>query len=111
MAIDALWTKRYWSEAEGRRAAGLWRKSGLPIAVFAARVGVSRGRLQYWISERDGRPAGGAAIELTPVAVVSRSTPSAISIELRSGRCVQIDGDFDDALLERVIVIAERAGC
>jgi hypothetical protein len=82
--------------------------------VFAARVWVSRGRLQYWISERDARsprPVARAEIELTPVAVVTRSAPSAISIELRSGRCIQIEGDFDDALLERVIVIAERAGC
>lgn len=112
MGIEELRACAYWTESEGRAAIALWRRSGEPRATFARRSGLGRTRLDYW-SRRVG-PEGeraAAAITLAPVTVLPSPTRGAITIELRSGRAVRVEGDFDDATLARVIAIAEREGC
>lgn len=49
-----------------------------------------------------------APMTLAPVTVIDRR-PRAIVIELLCGRAVRVEGDFDDALLARVIAAAERS--
>ena len=108
MGINELRVCGYWGEREGRAAVALWRRSGEPLATFARRAGFARSRLSYWAR----RIASAAAPSFAPVTILAAAArSSAISIELRSGRIVRVEGDVDDATLERVILVAERAGC
>jgi len=112
MGIDDLRHSRYWTKREGRAALSLWRASGEPLATFAHGAGLSRTRLEYWAKQLGTRrPSAAIDVKLAPVTIVAPAPRGAITIELRSGRVVRIEGDVDDALLARVIVIAERAGC
>lgn len=111
MEIEDLKRSSYWSEGEGRCAIELWRSSGLTLGEFATQTGLRRNRLDYW-RERLSQAAPSStstALAIAPVTVVQRRAPSAITVELRSGRTVRLEGDFDDDVLERVIAIAERA--
>lgn len=111
MEIEELKRSAYWSEREGQRAIELWRASGVSLAEFAARTGLHPKRLEYWrkrtFSAALAAPA--SASTLAAVTVLPRIASSAITIELRSGRAVRVEGDFADEVLERVIAIAERA--
>jgi hypothetical protein len=107
MGIEELRACAYWTEREGRAAIGLWRRSGKPLAAWARSVGLSRSRLAYW-SARLEAPPSSSVVALAPVAVVTASARGAITIELRSGRAVHIEGAFEDETLARVIAIAER---
>lgn len=108
MEIEDLKRSSYWSEPEGRRAIELWSASGLTLLEFAARTGLRRQRLEYWRKRvSSSSPAAAAtALALAPVTVLPRISPSAITVELRSGRAVRLEGDFADDLLERVIPCA-----
>jgi hypothetical protein len=112
MDIEDLRRSSYWSEREGQRAVELWRESGLTLLEFSTRTGLRRQRISYW-SSRAAQPtsssAKATAMVLAPVTVVRSQAASAITIELRSGRAVRLEGDFADDVLERVIAIAERA--
>jgi hypothetical protein len=112
MSIEELLANRYWSAVEGSRAVELWRESGESVSAFAARTGLSAARLHYWTT-KGSTGVENAEVVLAPVAVLTsrESTGSAISIELRSGRVIRIEGNVDDGLLARVIEIAERVGC
>ena len=109
MGIEELRACAYWTEREGRAAVSLWRRSGEPRATFAREAGLGRTRLDYWskrlAAERCTSPG---SITLAPVTVLSSPARGAITVELRSGRAVRVEGDFDDATLARVIAIAER---
>ena len=110
MGINELRACRYWGEREGRAALALWKRSSEPLAVFARRIGIERSRLAYW-AQRTG-DARSVTPAFAPVAILAAAgARGVLSVELRSGRVIRIEGEFDDALLERVIVIAERAGC
>jgi len=117
MDIETLRACEYWTEREGRAAVALWRKSGMAPGPWARSVGLSASRLAYWRkraerrSEARSSTAAALAITLAPVSVVEATSRGAITIELRSGRAIRIEGDFDDATLTRVIAIAERAPC
>ncbi|MDQ3033391.1 MAG: hypothetical protein M3Y87_13310 [Myxococcota bacterium] len=106
MGLEDLRAIPYWSEVEGRRAVELWRKSGASLRAFAARTGVPAARFSYW------RKRLGAATQntLAPVTVIPARRANALSIELRSGRAIRIDGGFDDDVPERAITIAEARG-
>lgn len=110
MDIDALRACEYWTEREGRAAVALWRSSGLSAKAFARSVGLAPARLAYWRCRVEA--AAGtmtvAPMTLAPVTVIDRR-PRAIVIELLCGRAVRVEGDFDDALLARVIAAAERS--
>ncbi len=117
MDIEALRACEYWTEREGRAALALWRRSKMELAPWARSVGLSASRLSYWrkrsespSSERSAT-ADAIAITLAPVTVLAATSRGTITLELRSGRAVRIEGDFDDATLTRVIAIAERAPC
>lgn len=109
MGIDELRASTYWTEREGRAALALWRRSGEALATFARGAGLSRTRLSYWRDRLgEDRARSTSAITLAPVTVLA-PRGGTLTIELRSGRAVRIEGDIDDATLARVIAIAERA--
>ena len=113
MEIEDLRRSSYWSEREGQRAVELWRESGLSLLEFSTRTGLHRKRMLYWSRRIAVQPTSSSteatAMVLAPVTVVRSQAASAITIELRSGRAVRLEGDFADDVLERVIAIAERA--
>jgi hypothetical protein len=107
MGIEELRASGYWTEREGRAAVALWKRSGETLATWARSNGLSRTRLSYWTSRLEQRSP---SLTLAPVAVLAASAArGALTIELRSGRAVRVEGEFDDAALARVIAIAERA--
>lgn len=118
MGIEELRACEYWTEREGRAAVALWRKSGMPLGSWARSVGLTASRVAYWRGLSARRPSSGAtkkaaalAVTLAPVSIVGAAPHGALTIELRSGRAIRVEGDFDDATLARVIAIAERVSC
>lgn len=107
MDIEELRACGYWGEREGLAAVELWRRSGQPLATWARAVGLARTRLDRWVRRAGARPRS-SAMTLASVTVVSSPSRGALTIELRTGRAVRIEGDFDDAVLARVIAVAER---
>jgi len=65
---------KQWKPAQARRALAGWRASGLPLARYARRRGVSARRLSWWRDRlgewSDGAPGGGGA-RLVPAIVTS----------------------------------------
>ena len=110
MSIEDLLDNGYWSECEGRMAVELWRASGESLSGFCARTGLRRTRLTYWARRLEAAGAS-SALALAPITVLPVRRVGALAIELRSGRTIHLEGDVDDELLARVIVVAERAGC
>ena len=107
MSIERLRASKYWSKGDGLRAVELWRASGESLTAFTRRTGLRRTRVAYWAS----RSSSPTAFALATVTVAPPRRASGITIELRSGRAIRVEGDFDDALLERAIIAAERAAC
>ena len=107
MDIEDLRACAYWTEREGRAALSLWRRSGLSLTKFTHRERLSRTRLAYWRS-RLRSASSPPTLTLAPVTVIA-SRRGVIVIELLSGRVVRVEGDVDDAVLARVIAVAERA--
>ena len=109
MGIEELCANAYWTDLEGRAAIALWRRSGEPLAKFARGAGLSRSRLAYWRERLSSSPqTDETPITFAPVTVLPSASRGALVVELRSGRAVRIEGEFDDASLARVIAIAER---
>src|SRR5437879_223444 len=101
MGNEELRASGYWTEREGRAAVALWKRSGETLAAWARSSGLSRSRLSYWAS-RIEQPTS-SPLTLAPVAVLATSAArGALTIELRSGRAVRVEGEFDDAALARV---------
>lgn len=116
MGIEELRACEYWTEREGRAAVELWRRSGMPLQTWARSVGLTASRVAYWRGLGSRRPAGtttaaALAVTLAPVTVVGSVPRGVLTIELRSGRAIKVEGDVDDTVLARVITIAERAPC
>ncbi len=105
-----------------------WQTSGLSQRAYCERQGLSYSAFGYWRSrvkgaapppppafvpvlvEPPGAEAEGAAAKGGLAA--ARSGPFAsLEIRLSHGRSVLVSGDFDEALLARVIRAVERAPC
>lgn len=91
--------------------------SGESAAGFARRRGIAAWRMYYALDRRAGRRrsrparAKSAAATLLPVRLVrdeSKSTASALEIELVGGHRLRVGADFDAALLRRVLGALER---
>ena len=94
-----------------------WQKSGLSLAEFGKREGVSYNTLTYWRrrelgakepSRRKKRPARKAAGSLAPVSVVGESGPrsNGFDVRLRNGVEVGIQPGFRPDELARVLELA-----
>jgi len=106
MGMDEVRACAFWTDREARVALSFLRRSGLSVAAFARREGLSRSRLVYWRSRME---AQSAPLALAPVTVIETRRSGAVAIECLSGRVVRIEGNVDDVLLARVIAAAERA--
>lgn len=109
--------ERYW-----RRQVRRWGRSGLSQVDFCRRERLSVTSLRWWkwqigvrevrrtIAHRPEAPAGTPAF--VPIRVVdSKTTAAGVEIVLRGGRAVRVQGDFDPAVLSKVIATLEAAPC
>ncbi len=83
-----------------------WRGSGLTGRAFAAREGLNVNTLHGWSSKLGREPTSAAAF----LEVAMRAPPATegrIEVVLRDGVLVRVAGDFDDAVLTRVVKVLE----
>jgi hypothetical protein len=107
-SLAAIVRKSYWRAEDARVVLAAWRESGLALAAFSQRHGVSRGRLVWW---RD-RVKPPVAPRFFPVQVVRTVRPPAPAIEVIPGsRRVVVPAGFDAAHLQAVLRALEDAGC
>jgi hypothetical protein len=94
-----------------------WKKSGLGIREFCRRRRLRESAFWFWkkeLPDREGRrrehrrpkPAG-PALRILPVRVVNEPPSQAPLEVLVGGRAVRIPGDFDPALLRKVLSVLE----
>ena len=59
--IGRIAARSYWREADARVVVEAWRRSGLSVAAFARRHGLTAQRLAYWRAhvDADTRPREG----------------------------------------------------
>lgn len=110
-----------------------WRSSGLSQRAYCREHGLSYSAFGYWRSRVNGRLSEVMAPTPTFIPVLFEtagncetlgsvdssvySVPigsgrgAGIEIRLAHGRAIVVDGDFDDALLARVIRVVEQAQC
>jgi hypothetical protein len=94
-----------------------WRRSGEPLAKYAARVGLSYQRLHRWRKQL-GVPRPSTAF--LPVRIIEADRPAGqaasvldacIEIEGPGGFLVRIRPDFDEAALGRVLRVVRSLAC
>jgi hypothetical protein len=95
-----------WYEALLERHA----ESGLSVAEFAARAGLSAWTLYQWRRRLSkGAKPQAASARLVEVSVVPAAVArgSGLAVELRSGHRIEVGGGFDDHELKRLIGVLE----
>ncbi len=99
--------RRRWTMAEARATLAALAASGLSLADFARREGLSPERLYRWrrTLAADGRRAASRAevIEIRP----RRAEP--VEIVLASGRVLRVSETIDVSALARLVAALERA--
>ena len=100
-------------EHEWRRWIAQWQRSGLSVAAFCARHGLSTANFYAWRRVLQRRTAAPAAF--VPVHVVA-DTPqapvSALELVLAEGRTVRVAPGFDAATLRQLLaVLREERPC
>ena len=88
--------------------------SGLSLEKFAAREGVSPGRLSWWRSHREyilrksSAPTSKESLSLVRLAPISLpTTASLVEVLLPNGRLVRVPFEFDADHLERVLEVID----
>lgn len=66
---------KQWKPEQARRELEAWRSSGLTLATYAERRGVTTTRLSWW-RERLGEPNEPSEMRLVPAIVTSMSMPA-----------------------------------
>jgi hypothetical protein len=85
-------------------------ESGLSVAEFAARAGVSAWTLYQWrrrLSEGMEPQAGLPRLVEVSVVPAAEARSSRLAVELRSGRRIEVGGGFDGHELKRLIGVLE----
>lgn len=86
-------------------------ESGLTVAGFAEETGLSAATLYSW-RRRLGRAAtrGGAAalVEVCVSDVAVREAPGRMVVAVASGARIELDADFDESALERLLGVLGR---
>ena len=101
------------AERRWRSLIAAQERSGLGVAEFAARRGLSAATL-YWWRSRIGR-AERAVPRLVPIEIVGRESGVACApglhfeVELRGGRRLRVPPRFDADELARLVAALERA--
>jgi len=105
---------RYWRETDARAALAAHRASGLSLAGFARRHGLTVQRLRWW-RQRLTSPASvttPAAPQWLPVALLpapASGPAAALEVVVRGGQVIRVPADFDPAQLRRVVAVLETA--
>ncbi len=103
--------KRRWTSADARAVLASREQSGLTLAAFARRHGLSPHRLYEWHRRRDVA----VTPRFLPVKLTGRpiEVPAAAFIEivLAGDRRVRLHGAVDMAALAQVIEVLERTAC
>jgi len=117
--IATVARRAYWREADARVMVEAWRASDEPLAGFAQRHGVQRGRLSRWASRLAS--AAPTPVHFHPVRVAPSGETIAcdegapIEIEIRAGRHVCIirvrTGFAPDDLRQVLAVVDETPTC
>ncbi len=93
-----------------RATLALQAESGLSMAEFASRAGLSTWTLYEWRRRLAGDAAGGASPRLVEVEVASPVPGGGghlAAVHLRSGHRIDVPADFHDAGLRRLIGVLE----
>lgn len=100
--------------AEWKRRVLDWLRSNERAAVYEKRTGISARSLAWWRwrLEKDGELAPARTTAMVPfldVTATDEHASAAIEIALANGRVVRVPPAFDDAVLARVLAIADGA--
>jgi len=81
---------RQWTADEAREVLEAWRESGLPLATFARKRGLTAERLRWWRQRQgDWKGAGVATMSLVPAVITGEmSAGAAAAVTLRAGALV-----------------------
>jgi len=108
--------RRRRSRAEVEALVGEFEASGLMRAAFCQERGLAVGTLDKYRRRVQSKPQSGAGT-LLPVEVVSSPSRhanseihgSVLTVELRSGRRIEVYRGFDAQTLERLLAVLDRA--
>jgi transposase len=104
------------SRAEWAERVARWEASGLSAGAFAARERLAAKSLVWWRWKLRASPSPASSpLDFLPVRVVSTAaarsvTAGPIEVVLPNGRIVRVPAGFDEADLERVLVVASGSG-
>jgi transposase-like protein len=100
MSRSGLSARHKWGEIDHRQ-----RTSGLSVAAFCRREGISAASLYVWRRRLGGSGAASGFVEAKIVG--SRSESGAIVISLRGARRLMVRAGFDHGLLAEVVTVLE----
>ena len=109
---------RRWKAPDARAALGAHAASGLSLAAFARRDGLSLTRLMWWRKQLRGRPSTTPPAPVRWVPVTIRRTapvplPPAphVEIAVRGGRVIRVGGPFDPRAVAELVRALEELAC
>jgi hypothetical protein len=111
------------AEVKWRPVLEEWRRSGLEARDFCRDRRLAVSALKHWKKEiqardqrrsaqRAAKEASRQSMRLLPVRIVESqpaAAPGALEIVLRGGRLVRLLGDFDPAMLRKLVLALEEA--
>ena len=110
--------KRRWKASDARAALGAHAASGLSLAAFARREGLSPTRLMWWRKQLRSRPSTtpSAPVRWLPVSI-RRAAPVPllpaphVEIAVRGGRVIRVGGPFDPQTVAELVRALEELAC
>lgn len=109
--VQAALLKRRWTITEARVVVEAHRHSGLSLAAFARRHGLSLQRLYDWRRRLDVAPRFLPVILKATPDTVLPPEKTGLEIVLRGGRTVRVGSGCDERLLARVVEVLEGLPC
>jgi hypothetical protein len=80
---------RQWTADEAREVLEAWRESGLPLATFARKRGLTAERVRWWRQRLgDWKAAGASRTSLVPVVITGEMPTRSAVVMLRAGALV-----------------------
>lgn len=98
--LERLARSSYWTEADGRSAVELWRRSGMKRIEFCSRSGIGEKRLARWAKRLEGRVRPDLVEVDVAGLVEARAAVPAVVIEIGAARVFVNDGATEQLLVE-----------
>jgi len=95
-------TRKQWEQRVAR-----WRRSGQTAREFAAGEGLQPGTLRWWSSALKREAPRGQFIEVAGPSAAPAPATSTIEVLIRDQVRLRVCGEFDPALLRRVVAALE----